>query len=162
MFQVQETGVGGPAIEAENAKTEIFQPRISAKTVDLTEVVMRSLKQLHFHLRCAKVDVRTALSLDLPRLDQPLETVLKTICQVILEAVKATDSGDSIQVSTFKTDGRDPRLGNLPPELAACSRLTVVEVMGSGNSAPLTRSFSSTDDLVVCTDEERVLVILPV
>ncbi len=97
---------------------------------DLSRVVMESLKKLHFHLRLAKVDVRTALALDLPKVQAERGEVRQMITDLILQSARATQPGGALQVTTFKTDGRDPRLGDLPRKLADRSRLVVFEIRG--------------------------------
>ena len=127
---------------------------------NLSEVVMQSLADMHFHLRCANVEARTALDLDLPLVLGDHAEIFQSVQELILDSVNAAESGGAIQVITFATDGRDPRLGKLPPEFAECSKLAVVEV----------RDFSARTRKAlpaICrqaafqVEEDRTLFILP-
>tara|TARA_R110002096_G_scaffold29509_4_gene88916 strand:+ start:6660 stop:7151 length:492 start_codon:yes stop_codon:yes gene_type:complete len=163
MIEQSDSVVGGSAEYADNHEVERPTTRGSQGETDLTEVVKKCLKRLHFHLRCAGINLRTALSLDLPLVATPEEEVTEIITNLMVQSMKCAENGGALQMSTFQTDGRDPRLGSLPVELSNCPRLAVVEVRVFNNTAP-----TSTVEMLKCnqavfqTENDSVYLVLPV
>lgn len=136
------------------------QPQRRNGGTDLSGTVEDCLKRMHFHFRCAGVRLRTALSLDLPRIATEEEEVAKMVTDLIVQSIKQAESGSAIQVTTFQTDGRDPRLGSLPSDLTDCLQLAVVEVRGISGSE--IESPRQCDHAVFQTKNGSICLILPV
>lgn len=159
MIENRNSVVGGFAEKSDRQRLKAPPGGLEAGGTDLSKTVEECLKRLHFHCRCAGVQVRTALSLDLQPVALGAEEVGNVVTELILQSIKHAESGDAIQVTTFQTDGRDPRLGNLPPELVNCLRLAVVEVRGiSGSHMKL----ATCSQAVFQTESDRVCFVFPV